>query len=344
MFRKDVYVDNESTGFVLTCQGAAGRKPKKSTATNWERLSVADSLVALSLHQDASFVVRVVVEGELTDVENAEWVDRHTAKLVLPKNGLAVCGGRDYVDDPTDEDNDAVAFLDVPAGAYAIELFTYFTSPNDPWSKRSPWPEPPALGDRRYVDFLLRLTPWTDGFVCTPTDEAGWIPWRKPPRTPETAPRGIIAESPEGWTPEDTRQPGELDGESIPPPGREHIRILTIPPGDAPEWVRQAWVELELPLVPQHAGPVDTSFVDEFAARLAKANPKAGDWMRKLTAAAPQPAPEPPRDQVYIGEAVAVLAKSNPQAAQWWRDNFRKAIEGGHKFEFAPEVYERVGS
>ena len=162
-----------------------------------------------------------------------------------------MCGGREYVDDPSDEDNDAVAFVDVPSGTYSAEFFTFITSPNFPKAK-SPWPEPPELGDRLYVDFLLRLTPWTEGFVCTPTNQKGWIPWTIPLRKPELAPHGIIAESPEGWTPEQpdnksAKQPGQLDGEWIAPPGREHIRILSIPPKPAEPPMPPTPDELDVP-------------------------------------------------------------------------------------------------
>ena len=90
----------------------------------------------------------------------------------------------------------------------------------------------------------------------------------------------------------------------IPPPARVKIRMIAVPPGDAPEWVRNAWVGLELPLVPD--------------------------------------APDN-RDMVYSHEAVAVLAAANPNAADWWRANFPKACRAlGITFEFAPGTYVRV--
>src|SRR5947199_83534 len=33
------------------------------------------------------------------------------------------------------------------------------------------------------------------------------------------------------------------------------IRIIDVPPGEAPEWVRRAWVGLVLPLAPGEYGP-----------------------------------------------------------------------------------------
>lgn len=295
--RKDVYVYNESRGLVATGKLPGRGRSKKSKIPAWDQLVSAHSVLAVELAQDDPFVVRVVVNGELTAEESAEWVDKVTAKLHLSADGLALCGGTDYGDDPGDEDNECVELVDVPSATYTAELYTYFTSPNYVITK-SPWPKAPELADRRYVDFLLRLTPWTDGVVCTPTDAKGWIPWKQPPRRPETAPRGIVAVKPQGWSPH-----READ-EHIPPPGRAKIRMIAMPPGDAPEWVRRAWVGLELPLVPD--------------------------------------APDK-KDLVYTHEAIAVLAAADAKAAGWWRANFPRACKAnGMTFAFAPKTYERI--
>jgi hypothetical protein len=285
--RQDLSIYNESTGMVLCGREKKNRTPKKSRGDNWSRLVAQDSLLALELYQDDSFVVRVVVGDELTAAERAEAVDRVTGKLFLPTDGLAVCGGRDFVDDPDDEDNDAVVIHPVPAGTYTIELLVY------PTGVGAPPPENWSPGHGRWVDFLLRLTDWSDRCECTPRTETGWIA-RRSVRPTGRPFRGLPADLPAT----------DRGDDHIPPPGRKQIRILATPPGDAPDWVRQAWIGLTLPLAP---------------------DAPAG------------------QDLVYSHEAVAVLAKANPKAADWWRKNFPRACgANGITFAFAQNVYEKV--
>ncbi len=295
--RHDVYVYNESTGLVFTCRIPKSRKSKASKLSNWDQLRETHSILAIELRQDDPCVVRVLVNEILSTQEEAEWVERMTARLHLPTNGLALCGGIDYLEDPSDEENESVQFMDVPSGDYLAELYTYFTSSNFV-QQDSNIPDPPDGGEFGYVDFLLRLTPWIGGTSCTPTNDEGWIEWHNPTRKPEQMPRGIPAKKPQGWALEESTET------YVPPPGRAKIRLIAVPPGDSPDWVRNAWVGLELPLAPD--------------------------------------APEN-RDMVYSHEAIAVLALANPEAASWWQANFPKACRAlGMTFEFAPGTYERV--
>lgn len=295
--RRDVYVYNESTGLVLTSQKLKRRKPFNAGSAAWKKAVAEGLILAVELAQDDPVVVRVVVDDDLTDQENAEWVDQMTAKLCLPTTGLALCGGVDYVEDPTNDDNECVQFLAVQAESYLAELYTYFNSPNGRDRNHSR-PDPADPGQGCYVDFLLRLTPWKEGSPCTLTDKQGWITCRPPTRRLQSAPRGIIAVAPVGW------MPSEPEADPPVAPGRSKIRILSIPPGDAPESVRRAWVGLELPIAPDSPGN---------------------------------------RCLVYSNEAIAVLALADPTAAQWWRDHHPKACRAlGLTFEFSPTVYERL--
>lgn len=295
--RKDVYIYNESRGFVITCKSVAARASRKSKRENWGRLLAQGSLIALELYQDGPFVVRIVVDEPLTSEEESLWIDRVGAKLHLPKAGLALCGGRDYVDDPQDEDNEAVEIVPVPAGTYAALVHCYWTGPG--WLRgRDRLQEPEEAEAGRYVDFVVHLSAWEDGFECAPRDAEGWIACRPPSRIPD---RPLIGLPTSGLKiPADSTE----EDEAIPPPGREAIRIIAVPPGDAPEWVRQAWVGLELPLAPDA--------------------PKG-------------------KAVVYSHEAIAVLAKANPKAAAWWKTNFPRACRAlGITFEFPPESCARV--
>src|SRR5262245_52339333 len=197
--RQDVFVYNESTGLVLTGSGLGGRKPFKADSAEWRRACASGTILALELAQDDCVVVRVVVADSLTAEEDAEWVDRVIARLDLPKPGLALCGGIDYVENPTsDRAAGFVQHAPVPAGVYRAEWYTYFTGPN--FLEEDPaWPQPADLGEKPYVDFLLRLTTLEGEEIPSCMDEQGWIAWKPPARRPRRAPRGIAANNPLGW-------------------------------------------------------------------------------------------------------------------------------------------------
>lgn len=76
------------------------------------------------------------------------------------------------------------------------------------------------------------------------------------------------------------------------------IRIVDVPPGDAPEWVRKEWVGLELPVAT--AAPEDSLQIGVLGG-------------------------EPQNLGGYPVEskiAVEILSKKSPEAAQWWKENF----------------------
>jgi hypothetical protein len=65
--RRDVYVYNEATGFMLTSQRMAGKTLRKDRRRGGKR-SRSD-IVPLTLVQDDSFVIRVVIGDELDEAE-----------------------------------------------------------------------------------------------------------------------------------------------------------------------------------------------------------------------------------------------------------------------------------
>ncbi|MBT6690706.1 hypothetical protein HOB10_00015 [Candidatus Parcubacteria bacterium] len=78
-----------------------------------------------------------------------------------------------------------------------------------------------------------------------------------------------------------------------------NIKIISMPAGQAPEWVRQEWVGLELPIMEATAPP--------------------GEQIGALGGT--------PSSQNLNGysvdteRAMAILSDKSPDAAQWWRDN-----------------------
>ena len=89
------------------------------------------------------------------------------------------------------------------------------------------------------------------------------------------------------------------------------VRIVAVPMGEAPQWVREKWVGLELPLALRSAHNVHT-----FGILTGPRSFLAALW-RLLTG-------QSTRRRGYAVEvtaAMAVLERAHPDAAAWWRAN-----------------------
>jgi hypothetical protein len=95
------------------------------------------------------------------------------------------------------------------------------------------------------------------------------------------------------------------------------VRIVALPPGEAPEQIRKAWVGLELPV----AGRDRNTVVGVLSDR-----PAAGCDGYAVDGA----------------KAVALLAARAPEAAAWWRRNAPHVLVGGYQLVFPAEICERV--
>ncbi len=102
-------------------------------------------------------------------------------------------------------------------------------------------------------------------------------------------------------------------------PGR--VRIAGLPPGEAPEEIRQAWVGLELPLARGQA---------------------KGRFQNTVGVLSNQPTRCGESYAVDGPEAVRILAATAPEAAAWWRLNAPHVVVGGYFLVFPAEVCERV--
>ena len=105
-----------------------------------------------------------------------------------------------------------------------------------------------------------------------------------------------------------TPQPSELDGDGA---QDRQIRIIKTPRGAAPEWVREAWVGLILPLGDHPPG--DPRLLRRFGV--------TSYWRKRFfpwTAPRVQPADFFPVD---ANKAIEVLQKTQPDAAWWWTEN-----------------------
>jgi len=91
----------------------------------------------------------------------------------------------------------------------------------------------------------------------------------------------------------------------------KRIRIISVPPGQAPEWVRKEWVGLELPLT--------------------EVQPDEDDLLTDVV----EGRPERSNDMGYSvegGIAIEMLGKKSMEAAQWWRNNASHILDSALVF------------
>jgi hypothetical protein len=114
------------------------------------------------------------------------------------------------------------------------------------------------------------------------------------------------------------------------------VRIVAVPPGEAPESVRKAWVGLELPII---SG--GTSGPREVKAHGVLSGPKnvAETVARALNGEVSH------TERGFVVDAataVDILAQKSPDAARWWEENVPHSLQRGRKFVFAAHVCKEV--
>ena len=112
------------------------------------------------------------------------------------------------------------------------------------------------------------------------------------------------------------------------------IRIISPPPGEAPEAVRQAWVGLVLPVAEKYAklkAPPSTGVLT---------GPKG--FFGVLFALFRGKVKFTPGYVVPAHAAVEILARHAPDAAAWWRQHAARSIAPGRHFVFARSACEVV--
>lgn len=106
--------------------------------------------------------------------------------------------------------------------------------------------------------------------------------------------------------------------------GASFVVIIRTPRGEAPFWVRDAWVGLRLPLA---ANGVQT---DHAVGVLSGPRTVLGFLWARMTG----------RTSVERGylvnasAAVALLEETNSEAAAWWRENAAHLLNGERNFQF----------
>ena len=131
--RKDLYVYNEATGFLITSKRLAA-KGWDSCGKEWDTAVRNGELIPTELFQDDPFTIRVVVNGELTPQESEEWCGCLDWKLRVPDGNLVVCGGSEYVmgewEDEEEYIGDYVRHVKIPRGDYKASLYMYLGGVN----------------------------------------------------------------------------------------------------------------------------------------------------------------------------------------------------------------------
>jgi hypothetical protein len=102
------------------------------------------------------------------------------------------------------------------------------------------------------------------------------------------------------------------------------VRIVRAPAGEAPEWVREAWVGLELPLACLTEVSVETGGV------LSGPTHRWGWWWKRLTG-------RTERTTGWVvdsARAIALLSRTRPDAADWWRTHAPRFTQSDSQFVF----------
>lgn len=109
------------------------------------------------------------------------------------------------------------------------------------------------------------------------------------------------------------------------------IRIIARPPGEAPEYVRDAWIGLELPL---------SGWLFRGRRLYATAGVLSGPrtWAQRLRALLLGGVQWRSGYAVKALRAVAILETRNPAAAAWWRTNCPHLLRSTRAFVFPTEV------
>ncbi|MEO6929660.1 MAG: hypothetical protein ABI190_10890 [Casimicrobiaceae bacterium] len=110
------------------------------------------------------------------------------------------------------------------------------------------------------------------------------------------------------------------------------IRIIGVPPGEAPLPIREAWVGLELPLASDKPRRYLESGVLSGPRSRWQTLIHALTFRLKVHTAYVVPS---------LG-AIEILEKSRPAEARWWHDNVPRACRPKRNFLFATQCCQRI--
>lgn len=108
------------------------------------------------------------------------------------------------------------------------------------------------------------------------------------------------------------------------------LKIISVPPGEAPQWVREQWVGLALPLLEGCDDPVLTRTVGVLSgpkSRIGYVLARLFGWFK--------------HESGFLVEstvAIELLSKVSPEAADWWRSEVPEASKPGYFLLFQESV------
>jgi hypothetical protein len=102
------------------------------------------------------------------------------------------------------------------------------------------------------------------------------------------------------------------------------IQIVHRPDGEAPKWVRDAWIGAVLPLL------IDEPVTIESVGVLTGPRSWWGLWWHRLTGRTERMTGY----EVNAAAAVVIVAARSPEAARWWREHVPHMLDGVQSFLF----------
>lgn len=115
----------------------------------------------------------------------------------------------------------------------------------------------------------------------------------------------------------------------------QRVKIVQTPQGPAPEWVRDAWIGLYLPLAPGYPDRVVTNVLPGFSNAHGWWGILLYYWYRFLG--------KLERWEGYLvlsARAVEILMVARPDAARWWHENTPELLKPGQIFVFDHQACE----
>ena len=111
------------------------------------------------------------------------------------------------------------------------------------------------------------------------------------------------------------------------------ITIVHMPLGEAPEWVREAWIGLTFPVIGEKQQ------MQAYGVLTAPRN-----WFSQVWANICGRSFALTGYVVNAKVAVDTLAEHNPDAAEWWREHLPHVLDGQRTFIFDADACEEVAS
>jgi len=115
------------------------------------------------------------------------------------------------------------------------------------------------------------------------------------------------------------------------PRAMKKIRVISAPPGEAPQYIRDAWVGVALPLPPP---PYDRP--RKYLTTGVLSGPK--NLMARVVAVIFGRCVLSEGYAIDTRSAIEALAETNPQAARWWEDNTPHLTKPGRRLVFPTDV------